>query len=63
MARIERSAKVLKQFAEYLGGSLDVAPKLIFGVHSISWGFWWGVLLLVIFAFSGQTSKFIYIDF
>jgi hypothetical protein len=39
-------------------------PWLV-SVVSSAWfrGFWWILLLAVIVIFSGQTSKFIYIDF
>jgi hypothetical protein len=30
---------------------------------SVFRGIWWGLLLVVVMLFSGQTSKFIYIDF
>ncbi len=54
----------LKHFCEYLGGSRDTPPE---GVNvpltSVFWGLWWGLLLALILVFSGQTSKFIYIDF
>ena len=29
----------------------------------VLWGLWWGVLILLMLAFSGQTSKFLYVDF
>jgi len=39
-------------------------PRLVSVVTS-AWfrGFWWILLLAVVVIFSGQTSKFIYIDF
>lgn len=49
---------------EYIGGECDVAPAFLPG-RSL----WiirctvWIVAILLIYAFSGQTSKFIYIDF
>jgi hypothetical protein len=50
---------------EYLGGSRDEPPPQIpFSVaNPIFWGLWWAALALVIYVFSGQSSKFIYIDF
>jgi hypothetical protein len=27
------------------------------------WGMWWGILVGIMLIFSGQSSKFIYIDF
>lgn len=55
----------LEQAFEYLGGERDEPPDG-FPVSLANWAFWaiwWGVLALVIFVFSGQSSKFIYIDF
>ena len=53
-----------KAFLEYMGGASDVCPP---GAPSLSnyvaWGLWWAVLFGIILAFSGQSSKFIYIDF
>jgi len=54
-----------KQAIEYLGGEVD-EPPVGFPISLGDWAFWaiwWGVLALVIFVFSGQSSKFIYIDF
>jgi hypothetical protein len=52
------------QAMEYLGGERDEPPVgLWFGVGSPVWGLWWGLLACLIFLFSGQSSKFIYIDF
>jgi hypothetical protein len=49
---------------EYLGGSRDDAPKLLTGrfggvVRCVVWV----LAILLIYAFCGQSSKFIYIDF
>lgn len=49
---------------EYLGGERDNAPPLLAG--SSLWLIRcsiWILAILLIYAFSGQTSKFIYIDF
>ncbi|WP_377818971.1 hypothetical protein [Acidicapsa dinghuensis] len=49
---------------EYLCGERDDAPPLLSGRWT-----WlarcavWAVAILLIYAFSGQSSKFIYIDF
>jgi hypothetical protein len=55
----------LKHLLDYLGGAEDYPPanasKLLVSPAFI--GFWWAILAIVILAFSGQTSKFIYIDF
>jgi hypothetical protein len=52
----------LGEWLEYWGGARDAPPyPARFGWFG--WGLWWGVLLIVIWMFSGQDSKFIYIDF
>jgi len=55
----------LKSLFDYLGGANDVppagVPRLLH--HPIFRGLWWGFLVILIAIFSGQTSKFIYIDF
>jgi hypothetical protein len=54
----------LKHAAEYVGGERDEPPPgLQLPLGSPVWGLWWGVLALVIAAFCGQSTKFIYIDF
>jgi hypothetical protein len=60
MTRIER----IRSVADYLGGSED-APPPDFSLTTSSWiwGLWWGALTVAIVLFSGQASKFIYIDF
>jgi hypothetical protein len=50
---------------EYLGGERDDPPaglSISLG-NWVFWAIWWGALALLIFVFSGQSSKFIYIDF
>jgi len=50
---------------EYLGGERDEPPPA-FRITLDTWWFWalwWGALVLAIYVFSGQSSKFIYIDF
>jgi hypothetical protein len=54
-----------KRAIEYLGGEID-EPPAGFPISLGNWAFWaiwWGALALLIFVFSGQSSKFIYIDF
>jgi hypothetical protein len=54
-----------KHLLEYLGGEQDEAPPG-FPITLYSWWFWgawWALLSALILMFSGQTSKFIYIDF
>ena len=51
-------------WCEYIGGERDDPPRgfpvrfawLIFGL-------WWALLAVLVAAFCGQSSKFIYIDF
>jgi hypothetical protein len=55
----------LKQALEYIAGEQDEPPP---GYPAALrawwfWGLWWGALSTVIYIFSGQSSKFIYIDF
>jgi hypothetical protein len=55
----------LQDLLEYLGGEND-APPTGFPVtlcNFLFWGIWWSILVGIIFIFSGQSSKFIYIDF
>ena len=54
-----------KSFLEYLGGVREEAPPNLpaWMQGPLWWGIWWAVLILLVLAFSGQTSKFIYIDF
>jgi hypothetical protein len=55
----------LQILLEYLGGEKD-APPPGFPValsNFLFWGIWWSILMGIIFIFSGQSSKFIYIDF
>jgi hypothetical protein len=51
--------------AEYLAGEKDVPPTgFTVGLSNfLFWGMWWGILVGIMFIFSGQSSKFIYIDF
>jgi len=54
-----------QNFLEYLAGEKD-APPAGFPValcNFLFWGIWWSILVLIIYVFSGQSSKFIYIDF
>jgi hypothetical protein len=53
-----------KQVMEYLGGERDDQPAMLpIPLTSPIWGIWWGILLLLVLVFCGQSSKFIYIDF
>jgi hypothetical protein len=54
-----------KHLLEYLTGERDEGPAG-FPITLYSWWFWgawWAVLSGLIVMFSGQTAKFIYIDF
>ena len=55
----------LKSGLEYIGGVIDDPPPRWAGWMRSPWlwGFCWAALTLLILAFSGQTTKFIYIDF
>jgi len=55
----------IKSILEYLGGVSEDLPleSLRWMRGPLWWGTWWAVLILSIVAFSGQSSKFIYIDF
>jgi hypothetical protein len=55
----------LKQVLDYLGGAADYPPERSpqFLTNPIFLGLWWGALIVLVVVFSGQTSKFIYIDF
>jgi len=55
----------LKALLDYLSGVNDSPPEGAPAVltHPIFRGLWWGLLLILIAIFCGQTSKFIYIDF
>jgi hypothetical protein len=55
--------KHLMAWLEQLGGSRDVTPGDWSALRLALWGLWWGVLIVMIMVFGGQTSKFIYIDF
>jgi hypothetical protein len=50
---------------EYLAGEKDVPPSgfTVARSNCLFWGIWWGILVMIILVFSGQSSKFIYIDF
>lgn len=58
-------AERLKQAAEYLAGEVDEPPTgfPVAVSNWFFWGLWWGAMAVLIFIFSGQSSKFIYIDF
>ena len=55
----------LQHVLEYLAGEKDQPPSGFSVALSnfLFWGVWWGILVGVIYIFSGQSSKFIYIDF
>jgi hypothetical protein len=49
---------------EYLGGSRDEAPPFLAGrLNRVARCAVWALAIVVIWAFCGQSSKFIYIDF
>ena len=62
---ITRLLTAIQSALEYLGGVSEEPPRWWFGGMQAAavWGIWWAVLILLIILFSGQASKFIYIDF
>jgi hypothetical protein len=63
--RMARALEWAKGLAEYLAAERDQAPAgfpITLG-NWLFWGLWWAALAILIFVFSGQSSKFIYIDF
>lgn len=53
-----------REWLEIFGGSRELPQAwLSQSWVLIGWGIWWGFLTVIIMTFSGQTSKFIYIDF
>ena len=59
------SLSYIQRILEYLGGEIDEPPAgfPVAPFHSLFWGVWWCILVAIIYIFSGQSSKFIYIDF
>jgi len=54
----------LRVTLEYLGGERDDAPKFLAGrCGTVARCAVWALAIVLIYAFSGQSSKFIYIDF
>lgn len=54
----------LRATLEYLGGERDDAPALLLGGFGwVARSAVWVLAIALIYAFSGQSSKFIYIDF
>jgi hypothetical protein len=55
----------IKQLIDYVAGAADEPPASAPGFvkSAVFVGLWWAALLVMITIFSGQTSKFIYIDF
>jgi len=55
----------IKHALDYIGGAQDQPPPgfpITLGYWWF-WAVWWGAMALAIYVFSGQSSKFIYIDF
>jgi len=55
----------IRELLEYLAGERDLPPlnASSFQRSSLVTPLMWGVFLLIIYAFCGQSSRFIYIDF
>ena len=45
------------------GKETDLPTTGMLGYRSVLWPIWWVILFAIICVFSGQSSKFIYIDF
>jgi len=59
-----KTLHAFKTLCEFLQGSGETPPAILRNLSSPVWrGLWWGLLAGAILLFSGQTSKFIYIDF
>ena len=60
-----KRVRSFKALLEYLGGSRDQLPEEAAPLFASAWfrGIWWTLLIVLILFFSGQKSKFIYIDF
>ena len=55
--------QIVKAWLEWLGGADELPP--VKERWWLGWvlGLWWGFLAVLIACFSGQTSRFLYIDF
>ncbi len=53
----------LKTLLEYVGGAAEAPPEGLRPLSPVALGLLWGLLLCAILVFSGQASRFIYIDF
>jgi hypothetical protein len=54
----------LKEWVEFTSGVTDTPPVRIPPmIRAVLTGVWWAMLGLIIAAFCGQSSRFIYIDF
>jgi hypothetical protein len=62
---VQQFLREIKSVLEYISGVSEDLPLEAFRWMRgpLWWGAWWAVLILLIVAFSGQSSKFIYIDF
>jgi hypothetical protein len=55
----------VQRVLEYMAGEIDSPPDgfRVRLTNIFFWGLWWAALAAIIYIFSGQSSKFIYIDF
>jgi hypothetical protein len=54
----------LKEILEILSGARDFPSEYSNNFCVMfCWGLWWGLLVIIICLFCGQSSRFIYIDF
>jgi hypothetical protein len=52
-----------RAWLEYLGGVRDTSPSGGVPSRVVFWAILWTAMILWMWIFSGQTSRFIYIDF
>ncbi|MFO0953283.1 MAG: hypothetical protein U0835_19425 [Isosphaeraceae bacterium] len=54
----------LRTFLEVLGGAKAPPESLRRRAwFHVAWGVWWAALFFAVLAFSGRSTKFVYIDF
>ena len=60
-----RIIEYVRALLDFVGGVQSKLPSRVSSWldSPIWWGVWWAVLALLVLAFSGQSSRFIYIDF
>ena len=62
--RIATALASVQIFLEILGGCREVPETWSRrGWYHLAWGVWWAFLFMLFLAFSGRSTKFVYIDF